>query len=245
MSNNDRIYNPVTPALGSVFYPDATAPTGVSAAQVDHTTLLNKGTNTHVQIDAFVASKGQANGLATLDGTGNVPVSQLGNACAPPVTKGVIITGDGTASKNLPPGATNQLLTADTSATNGIKWAQGDHTTLANIGTNTHAQLDAFVASKGAANGLASLDASSFVPVPQLGNLGSTTPVATLLNIVRPWTESGWASDLNALKSTGTLVPVYSRSRTRAPCRSSSIPATARSCRSTEDTTWSPARTPS
>jgi hypothetical protein len=74
---------------------------------------------------------------------------------------------------------------------------------------NNFAAIDTFVASKGAASGLASLDASGFVPVGQLGNVAGTTPVATLLTMVRPWTEAGWASDLNALKTAGTLVPMY------------------------------------
>ena len=33
----------------------------------DHTTLANKGTNTHTTIDSFIASKAQASGLASLD----------------------------------------------------------------------------------------------------------------------------------------------------------------------------------
>ena len=35
--------------------------------------------NTHTQVDTFIASKGQANGLATLDSGTNLPLSQLGN----------------------------------------------------------------------------------------------------------------------------------------------------------------------
>ena len=47
--------------------------------QIDHTTLSNIGTNTHSAIDSFISSKGQANGLATLDTNTNLPLSQLGN----------------------------------------------------------------------------------------------------------------------------------------------------------------------
>ena len=43
-----------------------------------------------------------------------------------------------------------------------------DHTKLANIGTNTHAQLDTFVASKAAASGLCDLDGSSLVPLARI-----------------------------------------------------------------------------
>ncbi|ELR17016.1 uncharacterized protein ACA1_020520 [Acanthamoeba castellanii str. Neff] len=162
-----------------------------------------------MQIDVFVTSKGQPNRLMVLDGTGNIPGSQLGNAYAPLVTKGALIMGNSTTLTILPLGTMNQLLTADTNATNGIKWAQGDHTTLNNVGTNTHAQIDTFIGSKGAASGLALLDALSFVLVVQLGNMGSTMPVAMLLTIVCPWTEARWAGDLNVLKTTGTLVPMY------------------------------------
>lgn len=41
--------------------------------------------------------------------------------------------------------------------------AQINHTTLSNIGTNSHATIDTFIGSKGAANGLASLNATSKV----------------------------------------------------------------------------------
>ena len=41
--------------------------------------------------------------------------------------------------------------------------AQIDHTTLSNVGTNTHSTIDTFIASKGAASGLAPLDSSSKV----------------------------------------------------------------------------------
>jgi len=37
-----------------------------------HTLLSNKGVNTHLQIDTFIASKGQVNGIASLSGTGKL-----------------------------------------------------------------------------------------------------------------------------------------------------------------------------
>ncbi|MHB0922625.1 MAG: hypothetical protein ACYC3H_01500 [Bellilinea sp.] len=59
--------------------------------------------------------------------------------------------------------------------------AQINHTTLSNIGTNTHATLDAFVASKAAASGLASLNASSLV-VQNPAN-ATATPTASKIPI--------------------------------------------------------------
>lgn len=53
--------------------------------------------------------------------------------------------------------------------------AQINHTTLSNIGTNTHAQIDTFISSKAAANGLASLSAGSLV----VQNPANATATAT------------------------------------------------------------------
>lgn len=47
------------------------------ATSGDHDDLSNKGTNTHAQIDLFISSKASANGLASLDAGGKVPVNQL------------------------------------------------------------------------------------------------------------------------------------------------------------------------
>ena len=55
-----------------------------------------------------------------------------------------------------------RLESADhTHATTGLQGGTVAHTALTSIGTNTHAQVDTFVASKAAASGLASLDANS------------------------------------------------------------------------------------
>ncbi|MGL4679983.1 MAG: hypothetical protein ACRCWC_11455, partial [Plesiomonas shigelloides] len=50
---------------------------GGDGAQIDHVHLANIGTNSHTQIDTFIASKSQANGLAALDANGKVPNTQL------------------------------------------------------------------------------------------------------------------------------------------------------------------------
>ncbi|QPB44471.1 hypothetical protein [Medusavirus stheno T3] len=178
MSSSDvRSFATATTAYpaGAVLTFDATSPVCYSVQQVDHELVLNKGTNTHAQLDAFVASKAVASGLASLDGTGQVPAAQLGNAYAPPTTKGILTTGDGTTATTLTAGTNNQVLTADSTTVTGLAYKQVDHVNLANKGTNTHAQLDAFVASKSQAGGIAPLDGTSKVPP---ANIPSATTAA-------------------------------------------------------------------
>ena len=45
---------------------------------------------------------------------------------------------------------------------------QIDHTTLSNIGSNTHAQIDTFIGSKSQANGLCGLDGISLIPLSNI-----------------------------------------------------------------------------
>ena len=45
--------------------------------QIDHTSLSNIGTNTHAQIDTFIASKNQASGICPLDSNAKVSASIL------------------------------------------------------------------------------------------------------------------------------------------------------------------------
>ena len=52
---------------------DKTKLDGIAAGAVaDHVNIANKGTNTHTQIDTFVASKAAASGLASLDANSKV-----------------------------------------------------------------------------------------------------------------------------------------------------------------------------
>lgn len=76
-SLNERLFSPAVQPDGSFIAWDPSAPLGYSLRQVDHGEVLNNGTNTHAQIDAFVESKGQPDGLATLDIVGKIPNEQL------------------------------------------------------------------------------------------------------------------------------------------------------------------------
>ena len=72
--------------------------------------------------------------------------------------------------------------------------AQINHTTLSNIGTTTHAQIDTFISSKAAANGLASLNASSLV-VQNPAN-ATATPTASKIPIADGSGDlDAWISD--------------------------------------------------
>lgn len=112
--------------------------TGSSIADLtnhDHSTLTSTGTYNHPAIDTFigtmntfVATKGQASGLASLDANSLVVQQPAVHTHTSTTTGGIV-----------------------------------DHVNLTSIGTNTHAAIDTFIASKAAASGLASLNASSLV----------------------------------------------------------------------------------
>lgn len=63
---------------GKSLISDSSQLRGLKYDYPDHTTLYNRGNYTHTQIDAFMDSAGQADGLATLDTDGDVPLTQLG-----------------------------------------------------------------------------------------------------------------------------------------------------------------------
>jgi len=83
--------------------------------------------------------KAANDGVASLDGTGNVPLSQLGNveagSSSPLTLKGDLYTRGASADARLPIGADGQVLIADSSEPTGLKW-QGNNT----IGTKVLVQ---------------------------------------------------------------------------------------------------------
>ncbi|BBI30421.1 hypothetical protein QKT49_gp342 [Acanthamoeba castellanii medusavirus] len=137
------------------------------------------------------SNKGIPNGYAELDSAGQVPASQLGNAYEPPVDKGAIVTANGTTTTNLPVGLDTQALVADSAMVAGIKWASIDHVNLLNKGTNTHPQIDAFMASEGQPNGLATLDGAGRIPLAQLANLPAAYPQTVFAGFTNTITTNG------------------------------------------------------
>lgn len=113
----------------------------------DHSLLTSIGTNNHIAIDAFIASKGATSGLASLDAASLVVQQPAVHTHTSTTTGGLV-----------------------------------DHTVLTSIGTNPHTTIDAFIASKAATSGLASLNASSLV-VQNPAN-ASATPTANQIPIL-------------------------------------------------------------
>lgn len=136
------------------------------------------------------SNKGIAGGYASLDGTGDVPATQLGNVVTA-TAKGSILAGNGSAPTPLAAGTNNQVLMADSTAATGLAYKAVDHVNLTNKGTNTHAQIDAFIASKGQNNGLATLDSAGRVPLAQLANLSAAYPVPVFAGFTNLITTDG------------------------------------------------------
>lgn len=71
----------------------------------------------------------------------HVPVSAITK------TKGDILADNGGELACLTIGTNTNVLIADSTQLLGVKWGQVDHVNLANIGTNTHAQIDTHIGS--------------------------------------------------------------------------------------------------
>ena len=130
--------------------------------------------------------------VLTTDATGASTVAIYGD------TRTFSLSGTTNTPYRLPIGQAGYVLTVNAGATSpeyankgvtngdshdhsGGDGAQINHTTLSSIGVNNHATLDSFVASKAAASGLASLDASSLV-VQNPAN-ATATPTASKIPI--------------------------------------------------------------
>ena len=83
--------------------------------------------------------------------------------------KGDILIDSGVEMNSLPIGTNNYALLADSTQAVGLKWSQIDHTTLSNIGTNTHSQIDTHITASSSVHGVA-------------GSVVGTTDTQTLSN---------------------------------------------------------------
>lgn len=92
----------------------------------------------------------------------------------------IIYYGASGVPSRLTAGATGRVLTTKGAGADP-SWDINDHVNLANRGTNTHAQIDTFVASKASASGLASLDENLLV-VQNPAN-ATATPTANAIPI--------------------------------------------------------------
>ena len=97
----------------------------VDATNIDHTQLLNIGTNSHSQIDNHIASTGNPH---------NTTINQL----TPTTIKGDILVEDGSNVVRLPVGGDGLALVADSGEVTGLKWSNiagvGEANTASNIG---------------------------------------------------------------------------------------------------------------
>lgn len=84
---------PLNTITGSVTNHTHTGSDGTT--QVSHTDLTNKGTQTHPQIDAFIASKASASGLASLDANSLVVQNPASGTSTPGASKTVMSDGTG------------------------------------------------------------------------------------------------------------------------------------------------------
>jgi hypothetical protein len=127
-----------------------------------------------------------------------------------PSSKGEVLVGDGPGLIKLPAGRDTQVLMTDAAQSVGLKYAYVDHGHLINKGKNTHAQIDSFLASKGAPAGIATLDAYGDIPATQLDNINLVPSFVTIHKAVGAIRDSvGKPIGLASLDSGGS-VPSHS-----------------------------------
>ena len=170
---------------------------GTSAAILESKLALNYATHTNTN-DPTASEKAALVGTSGVPSVSNKYVTnadtRLTDARTP--TSHVIITNTGLGAQHTISGATAGQVFRATGATTATM-STLSHTELSNVGTNTHTQIDSFITSKGAANGLATLDATTKVPNAQISEVLSVTDLSTYAS------ESGTGT--TAIRSTITL----------------------------------------
>ena len=145
-----NINSAIAPTINQVL--TATSSTGANWQTINHLNISNVGTNTHAQIDAFISSTTNTlnNLTTTTNGVTLIGTQTLTHKTLDDITN--FITCDNLRSattviniKSAIAPTINQALIA-TSSTAAI-WQTINHSNLSNIGTNTHSQIDAFIAS--------------------------------------------------------------------------------------------------
>lgn len=145
---------------------------------VDHYDLLNIGTNTHAQIDAFILSTTNTlNNLVTTNSGVSLNGSQtlthkIIDDSTNTVTSDFLHCNNGSNKVNIyasPVPAPYQCLVSTGIA--AATWQTVNHLKLSNIGTNTHAQIDTHIAASTGVHGIS-------------GNIVGTTDVQVIQNKV-------------------------------------------------------------
>jgi hypothetical protein len=172
---------------------DSTQADGVRWDNVDHTTLKNISTNTHAQIDTFIASKNTPNGYAGLNSFGQVP-----NEILTPIGSFPSV-GPWIGHTDPNPDSTHTLIVYN--ITNGYaRPASGT--------TKSVAAIDSFVLSKGQVNGLCPLDGSRLIPATSVPNFKSTGDYTYSVLLGAAALNNYWAGGVNGQNNfaLGTVV---------------------------------------
>jgi len=189
----------------------------VGGGQLDHTTCFSAGTgtNTHAQVDTHIANTTNPHGLTNSDipskagsltqftTRSHTDLSNIGTKTHTQIDTALDTTIPATYAP-IAKGVTN----GDSHDHNGGDGGQVNHTTLSNIGTNTHAQIDTAVtnstnhiADSSDPHGATLTQTTANITTLQIGGVAVTSTAAEL-NKVDGYT--GTAANLNTLVGSGS-----------------------------------------